>query len=76
MRISALACFLLLIASSSTAEPIASGAVQVIDRDTISTRGDMTWLTINDARRVGIDIETLQVQAATKKTGSSKFRSC
>ena len=31
---------------------------------------DMTWLTINDARRVGIDIETLHVEATTKKSSA------
>ena len=39
MRIAALSCLLLLIASLATAEPIPSGAIQVIDGDTISSRG-------------------------------------
>ena len=44
MRIPVLACLLLLIASSGKAEPIASGAIQVIDGDTISARGQTVRL--------------------------------
>ena len=39
MRIPVLACLLLLIASSATAEPIASDVIQVIDGDTITVSG-------------------------------------
>ena len=40
----ALCCLLLLIATTATAEPIPPGAIQVIDGDTISTRGQTVRL--------------------------------
>jgi endonuclease YncB( thermonuclease family) len=39
VKIASRSCLLLLIASTATAEPILSGAIQVIDGDTISTQG-------------------------------------
>ena len=44
MRCYVLVCLLLVIATSATAEPIASGAIQVIDGDTIATRGQTVRL--------------------------------
>ena len=44
MRIPALACLLFLIALTAKAEPIPSGAIQVIDGDTISARGQTVRL--------------------------------
>lgn len=39
MRMPALACLLLLLAANASADPIASGAIEVIDADTITASG-------------------------------------
>ena len=44
MRIPALACLLLLIATNASADPIQSGAIQVIDGDTITAGGQTVHL--------------------------------
>jgi endonuclease YncB( thermonuclease family) len=44
MRIPALACLLLLIAANASADPVASGAIQVIDADTITAGGKTVGL--------------------------------
>jgi len=53
MRTAALSCLLLLIASSATAEPIASGAIQVIDGDTITSQGKTVRLVGFDTPEAG-----------------------
>ena len=55
---SLLSCVMLLIASSATAEPIRSGAIQVIDGDTISASGRTTRLRPTRAAPLDIIIDT------------------
>src|SRR5688572_23583067 len=55
MRILLFACVLLLIASSATAEPISSSAIQIIDGDTIRTRGRTVRLVGFDTPEAGMN---------------------
>ena len=71
MKIAALACLLLFIASMARAEPIPSGAIQVIDGDTISTRGQTVRLIGFDAPEAGMNAQceaerTLAARATAK----------
>ena len=71
MRIAALSCLLLLIATTATAEPIATGAIQVIDGDTISARGQTVRLVGLDTPEGGMnamcDAERTLAARATDK---------
>ena len=69
-RAAALSC-LLLIASTARAEPIPSGAIQVIDGDTISARGQTIRLVGFDAPEAGMNAQcgaerTLAARATVK----------
>ena len=55
MRMAALSCLLLLIAMTARADPIASGAIQVIDGDTISTRDQTVRLVGFDTPEAGMN---------------------
>ena len=71
MRVPLFACVLLLIASSATAKPIPSDAIQVIDGDTISARGRTVRLVGFDTPEAGMNAvceaeRTLAVQATSK----------
>ena len=55
-RAAALSC-LLLIASTARAEPIPSGAIQVIDGDTISTQGQTVRLVGFDTPEAGMNAQ-------------------
>ena len=55
MKIATLAYVVALIASSAAAEPIATGAIQVIDGDTISSRGQTVRLVGFDTPEAGMN---------------------
>jgi micrococcal nuclease len=55
MRIPLLACLLFLVAFGAAAEPVPSGAIQVIDGDTISARGRTVRLVGFDTPEGGIN---------------------
>jgi len=71
MRIPALACLLLLIATTAGAEPVPSGALQVIDGDTIRARGRTVRLvgfdTPEGGLKAGCEIERALAARATSK---------
>jgi endonuclease YncB( thermonuclease family) len=71
MRIPALACLLFLVAANASADPIASGAIQVIDGDTITAGGQSIGLLGFDTPEADMNADceperTLAVKATAK----------